>query len=125
MASTIRPLHDRIIVRRIEAEQMRGGLYIPDTAKEKLRRVKSRGCNGKVLENGSRQAPDVKLAIASSSASTPEARSLDGEDYLILRETTSSVLSKDRSRPRAPSSTTRRGTESCPVVQPRDSEDQF
>jgi chaperonin GroES len=89
MASTIRPLHDRIIVRRIEeSEQMRGGLYIPDTAKEKPQEgeVLAVG-NGKVLENGSRQAPDVKAGdrVLFGKYAGSEVK-LDGEDYLILRE---------------------------------------
>ena len=42
MATNIRPLHDRVIVRRIEeGEQVRGGIIIPDTAKENRRKVKS------------------------------------------------------------------------------------
>jgi chaperonin GroES len=69
MAVSIRPLNDRIIVRRMEEqEQMRGGLYIPDTAKEKPQEgeVLAVG-NGKLLDNGQR----IKL---------------DGDEYLILRE---------------------------------------
>ena len=57
MAVNIRPLNDRIIVRRIEEdEQMRGGLYIPDTAKEKPQEgeVIAVG-NGRILDNGSQR----------------------------------------------------------------------
>lgn len=89
MASRIRPLHDRIIVRRIEeSEQMRGGLYIPDTAKEKPQEgeVIAAG-NGKVLENGTKMALDVKAGdrVLFGKYSGTEIK-LDGEEYLILRE---------------------------------------
>jgi len=89
MASRIRPLHDRIIVRRIEEqEQMRGGLYIPDTAKEKPQEgeVIAVG-NGKVLENGTKIALDVKAGdrVLFGKYSGTEIK-LDGEEYLILRE---------------------------------------
>ena len=63
MATSIRPLNDRIIVKRLEEqEQMRGGLYIPDTAKEKPQEgeVLAVG-NGKLLENGTRIAIDQKV----------------------------------------------------------------
>ncbi|HEX9271851.1 MAG TPA: co-chaperone GroES, partial [Candidatus Binatia bacterium] len=62
MAVSIRPLNDRIIVRRMEEqEQMRGGLYIPDTAKEKPQEgeVLAVG-NGKLLDTGQRIAIDLK-----------------------------------------------------------------
>ena len=89
MASRIRPLHDRIIVRRIEEqEQMRGGLYIPDTAKEKPQEgeVIAVG-NGKVLENGTKIELDVKAGdrVLFGKYSGTEIK-LDGEEYLILRE---------------------------------------
>jgi len=89
MASRIRPLHDRIIVRRIEeSEQMRGGLYIPDTAKEKPQEgeVIAVG-NGKVLENGTKIALDVKAGdrVLFGKYSGTEIK-LDGEEFLILRE---------------------------------------
>ena len=89
MASRIRPLHDRIIVRRIEEnEQMRGGLYIPDTAKEKPQEgeVIAVG-NGKVLENGTKIALDVKAGdrVLFGKYAGTEIK-LDGEEYLILRE---------------------------------------
>jgi chaperonin GroES len=89
MASKIRPLHDRIIVRRIEEnEQMRGGLYIPDTAKEKPQEgeVIAVG-NGKLLENGTRAAMEVregdKVLFGKYAGSEVK---LDNEEYLILRE---------------------------------------
>jgi chaperonin GroES len=89
MASMIRPLHDRIIVRRIEEqEQMRGGLYIPDTAKEKPQEgeVIAVG-NGKILENGTTLTLDVKVGdrILFGKYAGSEVK-LDGEEYLILRE---------------------------------------
>jgi len=89
MAVSIRPLNDRIIVRRMEEqEQMRGGLYIPDTAKEKPQEgeVLSVG-NGKLLDNGQRIAIDLKAGdrILFGKYSGTEIK-LDGEEYLILRE---------------------------------------
>jgi chaperonin GroES len=89
MASRIRPLHDRIIVRRIEEqEQMRGGLYIPDTAKEKPQEgeVIAVG-NGKILENGTKIELDVKTGdrVLFGKYAGTEIK-LDGEEYLILRE---------------------------------------
>ncbi|HZS09096.1 MAG TPA: co-chaperone GroES [Blastocatellia bacterium] len=89
MASKIRPLHDRIIVRRIEeSEQMRGGLYIPDTAKEKPQEgeVIAVG-NGKLLESGTRVAMEVKEGdkVLFGKYAGTEVK-LDGEEYLILRE---------------------------------------
>ena len=89
MASKIRPLHDRLIVKRIEDnEQMRGGLYIPDTAKEKPQEgeVIAAG-TGKTLENGTRLEMGVKVGdrILFGKYSGTEVK-LDGEEYLIMRE---------------------------------------
>lgn len=89
MATTIRPLNDRIIVRRMEDnEQMRGGLYIPDTAKEKPQEgeVIAVG-NGKLLDNGTRIAIDIKAGdkVLFGKYAGTEIK-LDGEEYLILRE---------------------------------------
>ena len=89
MASSIRPLNDRIIVKRIEdQEQMRGGLYIPDTAKEKPQEgeVLAVG-NGKLLENGTRIAIDLKVGdrVLFGKYAGTEVK-LDGEELLILRE---------------------------------------
>ena len=70
MATSIRPLNDRIIVRRVEdQEQMRGGLYIPDTAKEKPQEgeVIAVG-NGKLLDSGQRIANDIKAGDRSIQA---------------------------------------------------------
>jgi chaperonin GroES len=89
MASKIRPLHDRVIVKRIEEqEQIRGGIYIPDTAKEKPQEgeVIAAG-TGKVLENGTRLEMGVKAGdrVLFGKYAGTEVK-LDGEEYLILRE---------------------------------------
>lgn len=85
----LRPLHDRILVRRLEeAEQVRGGIIIPDTAKEKPQQaeVKAVG-NGKLLESGQRVGPEVKPGdrILFGKYSGAEIK-VGGEEYLILRE---------------------------------------
>jgi len=89
MAVSIRPLNDRIIVRRMEEqEQMRGGLFIPDTAKEKPQEgeVLAVG-NGKLLDTGQRTPIDLKAGdrILFGKYAGTEIK-LDGEEYLILRE---------------------------------------
>jgi chaperonin GroES len=86
---SLRPLHDRILVRRIEeGEQIRGGIVIPDTAKEKPQQgeVIAAG-SGKLLESGERATVDVKAGdkILFGKYSGSEVR-LQGQDYLILRE---------------------------------------
>ena len=85
----LRPLHDRILVRRLEeAEQVRGGIIIPDTAKEKPQQaeVKAVG-NGKLLDSGERSAPEVKpgdrILFGKYSGSDIK---IEGDEYLILRE---------------------------------------
>jgi len=85
----IRPLYDRIVVKRIETqEQMHGGLYIPDTAKEKPQEgeVVAVG-KGKRLEDGKVVALDVqvgdKILFGKYSGSDIK---LDGEEFLIMRE---------------------------------------
>ncbi len=85
----VRPLHDRIVVKRIEEEEKtKGGIIIPDTAKEKPQeaRVIAVG-NGKVLENGDLRALDVKVGdrILFGKYSGSEVQ-LDGNDHLIIRE---------------------------------------
>jgi chaperonin GroES len=85
----VRPLHDRLVVRRIEEkETLKGGIIIPDTAKEKPQEgeVLAVG-NGKVLENGTRVSLDVKVGdkILFGKYSGTDIK-LDGEDVLILRE---------------------------------------
>ena len=84
-----RPLHDRVLVRRVEAEEKTaGGIIIPDTAKEKPQRTKVVAVGaGKVDENGKRIPLDVKSGdrILFGKYSGNEVK-IDGEDYLILRE---------------------------------------
>ena len=85
----VRPLHDRLIVSRIdEGEQKVGGIIIPDSAKEKPQqgRVIAAG-NGKTKDDGQRIALDVKPGdlILFGKYSGQEIK-LDGEDYLIMRE---------------------------------------
>jgi chaperonin GroES len=87
--SKIRPLQDRVIVRRIkEEEKSRGGIIIPDTAKEKPTEgeVMAVG-SGKVLEDGSVRALDVKAGdrVLFGKYNGTEVK-LDGEDRLIIRE---------------------------------------
>jgi chaperonin GroES len=85
----IRPLHDRIIIQRLdEGEQKVGGIIIPDSAKEKPQQGKVIAAGtGKIREDGTRQPPDVKAGdlILFGKYSGQEIR-LDGEDYLIVRE---------------------------------------
>ena len=85
----VRPLHDRLIIQRLdEGEQTVGGIIVPDSAKEKPQRgtVVATG-QGKVRDDGSRQTPDVKdgETILFGKYSGQEIK-IDGEDYLILRE---------------------------------------
>ena len=85
----IRPLHDRIIVQRLEeGEQRIGGIIIPDTAKEKPQqgRVIAAG-NGKVNDEGKRVPLDVKAGdLILFGKYTSQEVKLDGEEYLIMRE---------------------------------------
>ncbi len=84
-----RPLHDRVLVRRIEeAETVRGGIIIPDSAKEKPQEGEAVACgNGKVLDNGLRVALDVHPGdrVLFGKYGGNEIK-LEGEEYLILRE---------------------------------------
>ena len=85
----VRPLHDRLVVRRIEEkETAKGGIIIPDTAKEKPQEgeVVAVG-NGKVLDNGTKATLDVKVGdkILFGKYSGTEIK-IEGEDVLILRE---------------------------------------
>jgi chaperonin GroES len=85
----VRPLHDRLLVRRIEEkEQVRGGIIIPDTAKEKPQEgeVLAVG-NGKVLDNGTTIPLDVKVGdkILFGKYSGTDIK-IDGQEVLILRE---------------------------------------
>jgi len=89
MATNIRPLHDRVIVRRIEeGEQMRGGIIIPDTAKEKPQEGEVIAVGeGKRKDDGSRQTLDVQTGdrVLFGKYSGSEIK-LDGEEFLIMRE---------------------------------------
>jgi chaperonin GroES len=85
----VRPLHDRIIIQRLEeGEQKVGGIIIPDTAKEKPQQGKVIAAGaGKVRDDGTRQRPDVKAGdlILFGKYSGQEIK-LDGEEYIIMRE---------------------------------------
>ena len=89
MAVKVRPLHDRIIVERIdEGEQQVGGIIIPDTAKEKPQQGKIIAAgNGKVKDDGSVTPLDVKAGdtVLLGKYSAQEIK-LDGEEFLIMRE---------------------------------------
>ncbi|HVS01402.1 MAG TPA: co-chaperone GroES [Thermoanaerobaculia bacterium] len=85
----IRPLHDRVLVRRLESEeQMRGGIIIPDTAKEKPQQAEVIAVGpGKIGDDGQRQPMDVKEGdrILIGKYSGSEIR-IEEEDFVILRE---------------------------------------
>jgi chaperonin GroES len=85
----LRPLHDRILVKRLdEGEQKIGGIIIPDTAKEKPQQAEVMAVgNGKLLDSGERVAPDVKpgdrILFGKYSGSDIK---IEGKEYLILTE---------------------------------------
>jgi chaperonin GroES len=85
----IRPLHDRVLVKRVEKEeQVRGGIIIPDTAKEKPQEAEVVAVGpGKLTEEGQRNPMDVKTGdrVLMGKYSGSEIR-IDDEDYVILRE---------------------------------------
>jgi chaperonin GroES len=85
----VRPLHDRLLVKRIEEkETVKGGIIIPDSAKEKPQEGKVIAVgNGKILENGNKVALDVKAGdkILFGKYSGTDIK-IDDEEYLILRE---------------------------------------
>ncbi|MCH7921815.1 MAG: co-chaperone GroES [Nitrospinae bacterium] len=89
MSANVRPLHDRILVRRIEeGEVKKGGIIIPDTAKEKPQEgeVVAVG-EGRRMESGERQPMDVKvgdLVLFGKYSGTDVM--IEDEEYLILRE---------------------------------------
>ena len=90
MPVNIRPLHDRVLIKRLESdeEQVRGGIIIPDTAKEKPQEAEVAAVGpGKIQDDGKRQAMDVKkgdrILIGKYSGSEIK---IDDEDYVILRE---------------------------------------
>jgi chaperonin GroES len=85
----IRPLHDRVVVRRMEEERTTaGGIVIPDTATEKpiQGEVIAVG-NGKILDNGENRALDVKVGdrVLFGKYSGTEVK-IDGNDFLVMRE---------------------------------------
>jgi chaperonin GroES len=89
MATKIRPLHDRVIIKRLdEEEQIRRGIIIPDTAREKPQQgeVIAAG-EGKFREDGTRQALDVKAGdrVLFGKYGGSEVK-IDDQDYLIMRE---------------------------------------
>ena len=85
----IRPLHDRIIVKRVEEEgKTKGGIIIPDTAKEKPMEGKVTAVGkGKILEDGKLQALDVKVGdrVLFGKYSGTEVK-IEDEEHLIMRE---------------------------------------
>ena len=89
MSTKIRPLQDRIIVKRVqEEEKTKGGIIIPDTAKEKPIEGKVIAVgNGKVQEDGKVRPLDVKAGdrILFSKYAGTEVK-IDGEEHLIMRE---------------------------------------
>jgi chaperonin GroES len=85
----IRPLQDRVLVRRVkEDEKTKGGLFIPDSAKEKpVEAIVLAVGNGKILEDGTVRALDVKAGdrVLFGKYTGSEVK-IDGEEALILRE---------------------------------------
>ncbi|MGB5815083.1 MAG: co-chaperone GroES [Thermoanaerobaculia bacterium] len=85
----IRPLHDRVLVKRLEEEeQVKGGIIIPDTAKEKPQEAEVVAVGpGKLQDDGKRQPMDVskgdRILVGKYSGSEIK---IDDEDYVILRE---------------------------------------
>ena len=84
-----RPLHDRILVKRLDAgEEVKGGIIIPDSAKEKPQEAEVIAVGeGKKNEDGSRVPMDVKAGdrVLFGKYSGSDIK-MDGEDYMILRE---------------------------------------
>ena len=90
MATNIKPLHDRVIIRRIEdnVNQTAGGLFIPDTAKEKPQEGEVIAVGeGKYKKDGTRQTLDVKAGdrVLFGKYSGSEIK-LDGDEFIIMRE---------------------------------------
>ena len=85
----LKPLHDRVIVQRLEEdEKTKGGIYIPDSAKEKPSEGKVIAVGGgKIMDNGSVRKLDVKVGdrvLFAKYAGTDV--TVGGEEYIILRE---------------------------------------
>ena len=97
----VRPLHDRIIVHRIEeGEQKVGGIIIPDSAKEKPQQGKVLAVgNGKVNDDGKRVPLDVRAGnlILFGKYSGQEIK-LDGEEYLIMKEDDVLAVIEDKAK---------------------------
>jgi chaperonin GroES len=85
----LRPLHDRVIVKRMEEERMSaGGIVIPDSATEKPIRGEGLAVgNGKILENGDKRALDINVgdAVLFGKYSGTEVK-VEGEELLVMRE---------------------------------------
>ena len=85
----VRPLHDHVLVKRLEESEAKvGGIIIPDSAKEKPQQGEVMGVgNGKLLEAGERAPIDVKVGdrILFGKYSGSDVR-IEGDEYLIVRE---------------------------------------
>ena len=85
----IRPLHDRVLIKRLEeTENKQGSIFIPDSAKEKPQQGEVKGVgSGKLSEKGERIPPEVKVGdrILFGKYSGSEVK-VDGEEYIIFRE---------------------------------------
>lgn len=89
MAQSLKPLRDKIVVERSEAEEKTaGGIVLPDTAKDKPKqgRVVAVG-SGRVLDNGQTKAPELKVGdrVLFGSFAGSEVK-VEGKDYLIMAE---------------------------------------
>jgi chaperonin GroES len=86
----IKPLGDRVVIKPLEAEnKTKGGIVLPDTAKEKPQEGKVIAVGkGKVLDNGTLQAPEVKVGdkVLYGKYSGNEITTKEGEELLIMRE---------------------------------------
>jgi chaperonin GroES len=86
----LKPLGDRVVIKPLEAEaKTRGGIVLPDTAKEKPQEGKVVAVGrGKVLDNGTVQAPEVKVGdkVLYGKYSGNEITTKEGEELLIMRE---------------------------------------
>jgi len=108
---TVRPLHDRIIVQRIdEGEQKVGGIIIPDSAKEKPQQgtVIAVG-NGKTNDNGKRIPLDVNAGdrILFGKYSGQEIK-LDGQEYLIMKEDEVLAVIEDKAKKKTKTTTAKK-----------------
>ncbi len=89
MSVNVRPLHDRVLIKRVEEEeQVRGGIIIPDTAKEKPQEAKVVAVGpGKLQDDGKRQPMDVnagdRVLVGKYSGSEIK---IEDNEYVILRE---------------------------------------